>query len=100
MKKGHLKKVLKRAKQRKDYEKKLRIKKSNWKKAERYNHVLSAGDGILPANKKVTPPKERIIKNKKTGKEKIYVGNDFLKEEWEFVRFVTKEDKKDNKLKK
>jgi len=65
MTKGHLKKVFKRAKQRKDYEKKNRIKKANWKKEERYNHILSAGDGILPKkSKKYTPPKPKDKDNK------------------------------------
>ncbi len=65
MRKGHLRKVFKRAKQRRDYEKKMRIKNNNWKKEERYNHVLSAGDGILPKSKKYTPPKDKDNKLKK-----------------------------------
>ena len=48
--KNNKRKIEKRAKQRKDYEKKRNIKSRNWQK--NLNLTLGAGDGILPVSRK------------------------------------------------
>jgi len=76
MKKNKLKKLLKRKKQRKDYETKVKANKRLSKKAteyfkdgKRYRTItrrpsLCAGDGILPKSRKYTPPKVKKEDNK------------------------------------